>query len=74
MQILAPAAPAVNHAATIDPMSIPYIWGAQDARCGLECVPEKVFVTRPDQREYAAGWATVAGDNDTTRYFLGGVK
>jgi hypothetical protein len=74
MSSLAVSAPAVNTAATFDPMSIPYIWGAQDARCGLVCVPEMVWVQLRDQREYAAGWASVKGHNDTTRLFLGSVN
>ena len=49
---------------------IPYIWGAQDAASGERCVPEQYFVQRADQINYAAGWASIKGDNDTTRFFL----
>ena len=66
------AAPTVNTFVFIVEESIPYIWGAQDARCGHNCVPEMVWVQLRDQRNYAAGWASVKGENDTTRYFLGG--
>ena len=72
MTSLAVSAPAVNTAPAFDPMSIPFIWGAQDARCGLICVPEMYFSRSDNKREYAAGWASVKGHNDTTRLFLGG--
>jgi hypothetical protein len=49
-----------------------YIWGAEDAAKGLPCVPEMQWVRRADQRDYVAGWASVKGHNQTTRYFLGG--
>jgi len=54
----------------IEGTPIPFIFGAQDAASGLPCVPEMVWVQHPDQVNYAAGWASVAGDNDTTRFFL----
>ena len=52
--------------------TIPYMWGAQDAAAGLACVPEMQWVRRTDQVEYAAGYASVAGDTYVTRQFLGG--
>lgn len=50
--------------------SVPFLWGAQDAANGLSCVPEMQWVRLSDQREYAAGWASVKGHNETTRWFL----
>jgi hypothetical protein len=73
MQILAPAAPAVNQW-YVSSGSIPLTFGAQDAERGDACVPEMYFTHADDLRDYAAGYAAVAGHNDTTRYFLGGVK
>jgi hypothetical protein len=73
MQILAPAAPAVNKW-YVSSGSIPYTFGAQDAERGEGCVPEMYFTHADDQRDYCVGWATVAGHNDTTRYFLGSVN
>lgn len=71
MSSVTPAAAAIKFPVGT---SIPFIYGAQDAACGLICVPEMVWVQRRDQAEYAAGWASVKGHNDTTRLFLGGVN
>jgi hypothetical protein len=49
---------------------IPFIWGAQDAASGLDCVPEMHFIRYADQVNYAAGWASIKGHNLTTRWFL----
>lgn len=51
--------------------SLPFIWGACDAQSGMICVPEAVFVTKADQREYTRGWAAIKGHNATTRQILG---
>lgn len=51
--------------------SIPYIWGAQDAAAGQPCVPEMQWVRRSDQRDYAAGFASVSGPTMVTRQFVG---
>ena len=56
---------------TIARHSMPFLWGAQDASAGQPCVPEIQWIRRSDQRDYCAGYAFVAGHNDTTRYFLG---
>ena len=60
-----------NAAPTVNPMSIPYIWGQQDARCGMTCVPEMVFVTRQDQIAYAVGFESVTGRTPTTAQVMG---
>jgi len=69
MNIVSPATVTVKPIQFEVGTSIPYIWGAQDAATGLACVPEMHWVRRDDQREYAAGWASIKGDNDTTRWF-----
>lgn len=72
MHSLQHATPIVNQNTDISPLSIPYIWGAQDARCGMLCVPEMFFATKKDQREYAAGYESISGPTLTTRQFAGG--
>lgn len=73
MQSLSPTAAAVKPIQFPVGASIPFIWGAQDAAAGGTCTPEMVWVRRNDQRDYAAGWASIAGHNETTRWFLGAV-
>lgn len=73
MTSLAPAAPAVNKW-YVSSGSVPYTFGAQDAERGLLCVPEQYFTHADDQRDYCAGYRTIAGETLTTRYFLGGVN
>lgn len=69
-----PKVSAIHKPATFAPgASIPFVWGAQDAAAGKPCVPEMQWVRRNDQRDYAAGFAFVAGHSDTTRYFLGSI-
>ena len=74
MHSLSPAAPAVKPIKFPVGTSIPFIYGAQDAASGETCCPEMFFIHRLDQRDYAAGWASVRGQNETTRYFLGGAN
>lgn len=71
MQSVTPAAATIKFPVGA---TIPFIYGAQDAASGLICVPEQYFVQRRDQRDYAAGWASVRGQNETTRFFLGSVN
>jgi hypothetical protein len=76
MNILQPAAPAVNTASKwyVSSGSVPFTFGAHDAENGLGCCPEMYFTHGDDQRDYCAGFATVAGHNITTKFFLGGVN
>ncbi len=53
--------------------SIPYTFGTADARHGASCVPEVYFTHRADKIAYCQGYASVAGHNITTRFFLGEV-
>jgi hypothetical protein len=76
MQSLAPAVPNVNQASKwyVSTGSVPFTFGAHDAENGLGCCPEMYWSHIDDMRDYCAGFAAVAGDNMTTRYFLGGVN
>lgn len=55
----------------VEAPSTPFIFGAQDATAGEPCVPEMFFVRRNDQRDFAAGWASINGHNETTRQIMG---
>lgn len=72
MNTLAPTADAVKLHEIPGVVTVAYRWGAQDATAGIPCVPEMYFAAKPDQRDYAAGWASVAGHTDTTRQIMGG--
>lgn len=75
MTSLAPVAPAVNSVNWfVSTGSVPFTFGAQDAENGLGCVPEMYFSHIDDQRDYCAGYRTVAGDTLTTVQFLGSVN
>lgn len=76
MNILQPAAPNVNQASKwyVSTGSVPFTFGAHDAENDLGCVPEAFFTHIDDIKDYCAGYRTVAGDNMTTVYFLGGVN
>jgi hypothetical protein len=74
MSSLAVSAPTVNHTAHLVPsVSIPFTFGEQDARQSLPCVPEMYWTHIDDQRDYCAGYRTIAGETVTTRLFLGAV-
>lgn len=73
MTSLAVSAPAVNKW-YVSTASVPFTFGAQDAENGLSCVPEMYFSHIDDQRDYCAGYRTVAGETLTTLQFLGGVN
>lgn len=47
--------------------SVPFNFGVQDALAGELCVPEMYFIHPSDKADYAAGWASICGQNDTTR-------
>ena len=53
-------------------LTLAYAWGAEDGAKGIACVPEMQFIKSKDQRDYAAGWAAVRGETETTRHFTGG--
>jgi hypothetical protein len=52
---------------------IPTIFGKQDAQNGASCCPEMYFTHKADMVAYCQGYASVAGHNITTRFFLGEV-
>lgn len=52
---------------------IPTIFGKQDAQHGASCCPEMYFTHKADMVAYCQGYASVAGHNITTRFFLGEV-
>ena len=73
MSSLPVSAPVVNSTTWFVPtVSVAYTFGEQDAREGLVCCPEMYFTHSDDKRDYAAGFASVAGETVTTRFFLGG--
>jgi hypothetical protein len=73
MTILAPAAPTVNKW-FVPSGSVPFTFGADDAENGLTCVPEMYWTHIDDQRDYCAGFESVAGATLTTMQFLGGAN
>jgi hypothetical protein len=50
---------------------LPRIFGTQDARHGASFAPEMYFTHKSDKREYALGFASVAGDSIETLQFTG---
>ncbi len=51
-----------------------YTFGTSDARHGASFAPEMYFTHKSDKREYALGFASVAGDSLETLQFTGGRK
>lgn len=70
MQSILPTLPTVK-AMTAPMGSLPYRVGADDATQGDICCPEMMFTHPADKRAYAAGYASVAGHNATTRQIMG---